>query len=127
MSKAKDTVKKVVLRSLNKPFKVGEEERDFLVEEMIEAMEQVNKIEAEISPMKDSMKSHQKAADEARDKLVKGKPYNVEVEETFDFEKGEIYCKIIDTGEKLPTRKMVDEDYQTDITDGLTNSDCIED
>jgi len=127
MSKAKDTVKKVVLRSLNKPFKVGEEERDFLVEEMIEAMEQVNKIEAEISPMKDSMKSHQKAADEARDKLVKGKPYNVEVEETFDFEKGEIYCKIIDTGETLPTRKMVDEDYQTDITDGLTNSDCIED
>ena len=114
---ARDTVKKVVTRSLNKPFKVGEKARNTLVDEMIVAMEQVNKIDAEISPMKEAMKKHQKEADEARDKLVKGKPYNIEVEETFDYEKGEIYCKVVDTGEVLPTRKMVDEDYQTDLTD----------
>ena len=115
--KAKETVKKIVTRSLNKPFKVGEKARNSLVDEMIVAMEQVNKIDAEISPMKEAMKKHQKEADEARDKLVKGKPYNVEVEETFDYEKSEIYCKVVDTGENLPTRKMVDEDYQTDLTD----------
>ena len=113
----RDTVKKIVTRSLNKPFKVGEKARNTLVDEMIVAMEQVNKIDAEISPMKEAMKKHQKEADEARDKLVKGKPYNIEVEETFDYEKGEIYCKVVDTGEVLPTRKMVDEDYQTDLTD----------
>lgn len=112
-----NVVKRTATKVLNTPFKVGEEERDFLVEEMIQEVELANKYEAQIEPLKEKLKEHIKGADRCRDNLVQGKTETIEVEETLDFEEGVIAVVRKDNGKHIETRKMTPEDYQLQTTD----------
>lgn len=121
MQKAKDVktniVKRTVTRVLNKPYKIGDEERDFLVEEIIQEKELANKCEIEIAPHKEQLKEHEKAIAKCVDNLVKGKSETIEAEEILDYEKGEIAVSRKDNGEQIETRKMTAEDYQMQTED----------
>ena len=121
MPKAKDVktniVKRTVTRVLDKPYNVGDEERDFLVEEIIQEKELANKCEVEIAPIKEKLKEHEKAIEKCVDNLVKGKSETIEVEELLDYDRGEITVTRKDNGELIETRKMTELDYQTDIVD----------
>ena len=110
-------VKRTVTRVMNKPYNIGDEERDFLVEEIIQEKELANKCEIEIAPHKEQLKEHEKAIDKCVDNLVKGKSETIEVEELLDFEAGEITVLRKDNGEHIETRKMTAEDHQMQTED----------
>jgi len=118
----KNVVKRTATRVISEPYKMGDEERDFLIEEIIQEKELATKCEIEIAPLKEKLKKHEKAINKCVDNLVKGKSETIEVEEIFDYEKGEIRVTRKDNGWKkkpkhIETRKMTAEDYQTDIVD----------
>ncbi len=112
-----NVVKRTVTRVLSEPYKMGDEERDSLIEEIILEKELANKCEIEIAPIKEELKEHEKAIDKCVDNLVKGKSETIEVEEILNFEAGEITVTRKDNGEQIETRKMTDEDYQMHTED----------
>ena len=113
----KNISKRTVTRSLYIPYGEGDEEVGKFLDEMINARKEANLLEEQIAPLKEKMRESQKAADEARDKIFKGKPVNVEVEEIFNYDEGMVHAMRLDTKEKLSSREMTPDDYQTDIID----------
>lgn len=118
-----NVVKRTVTRVLNTPYKMGDEERDYLIEEIIQEKELANKLEAEIAPLKEKFKEHEKAINKCVDSLVKGKSETIEVEELLDYEKGEITVTRKDNGEHIETRKMTAEDHQLQTTDEVVENE----
>lgn len=117
MTTERNVTKRVIQKSLPVPYKEGDEDREELVQAVIDNTKLVSAYEAEMEPLKAARKEAQESVTGACSQLVSGKYEEVDVEQTIDYDDNRLTETRLDTNEVIYTRELTADDYNGDLFD----------
>lgn len=108
---------RTVTRELFVPWEDTDSEKTGYVDEYISNEREAAKFDIQIQALKEKQKPFKQSAEEALDKLTKGKLQFVECEERIFWDENLVTTKRKDNGEDLPDREIIAADRELRVDD----------
>lgn len=110
-------IKRKAKQTVFVPFDQYDEEREQLINRIVENGAEVSRVEIRIDSLKNAVKPYREELEEATDKLVKGKPVEIAVNAFYDFDNKIVKFQRLDTSEIILERQVYPSEYQTEHDD----------